>query len=87
MPGVRPPAAPATPGNRHPRPKTGPRGPTPKLAAEYDRPRRSQADRPDHSPAEATNALRLPASVATTARARAALGLTFNKPKRAIVTG
>lgn len=65
-------------------PKTGPRGPTPKLAAEYDRLRRYHAEHPDHSPAEATAALRLPTSVATTARAYAALGLTFKKngPRR-----
>ena len=62
-------------------PKTGPRGPQPKLAAEHDRIRKYNAEHPDHTPAEVAAALRLRVSATTVRRAFAALGLTFKKKR------
>jgi transposase len=63
----------------HLAPKTGPRGPKPKLVGRHDEIRNHNAQHPDHSPAEVAAALKLPASVSTVARAFVALGLTFKK--------
>lgn len=60
-------------------PKTGPRGPKPRLADEYERIRQYNAEHPDHSPAEVKAALKLPVSTITVWRAFIALGLTFKK--------
>jgi transposase len=60
-------------------PKTGPRGPKPKLAGEYERIREYNAEHPDRSPAEVKAALNLRAAAITVWRAFIALGLTFKK--------
>ena len=60
-------------------PKTGPRGPKPKLADDHDTIRAYNAEHPDHTPAEVAAALRLRVSAMTVWRAFVALGLTFKK--------
>ena len=60
-------------------PKTGPRGPQPKLADKYDRIRAYNAEHPDHSPAEVKAALDLRVAAITVWRVFVALGLTFKK--------
>ena len=60
-------------------PKSGPRGPKPRLAEHYDAIRRHNAEHPDHTPAETGQALRLDAAPITVWRAFVALGLTFKK--------
>ena len=62
-------------------PKRGRTGPKPKLAAEHGRIRKYNAEHPDHTPAEARAALKLPVSAITVWRAFAALGLTFKKSR------
>jgi transposase len=60
-------------------PKSGPRGPKPRLARHYDAIRRHNAEHPDQTPAETGKALRLNASPITVWRAFVTLGLTFKK--------
>ena len=60
-------------------PKSGPRGPKPKLAGDYDRIRKYNTEHPDHTPAEVAVALKHGVSAITVWRAFVALGLTFKK--------
>ena len=62
-------------------PKSGPRGPRPKLAGRGDELRAYNAAHPDHTPAEAAAALRLGVSAVTAWRAFRALGLAFKKKR------
>ena len=62
-------------------PKTGPRGPKPKLAGDHGKIRDYNAEHPDHTPAEVAAALRLRVSALTVWRAFVALGLTFKKKR------
>jgi transposase len=62
-------------------PKTGPRGPRPKLVNDHDRIRQYHIDHPDHSPAEVRAALRLRVAAVTVWRVFVELGLTFKKKR------
>ena len=63
-------------------PKSGTRGPKPKLAGCDERLREYNARNPDRTPAEARLALGLTASVSTVRRAFVRLGLTRKKSRR-----
>ncbi|OWK40175.1 hypothetical protein FRUB_05094 [Fimbriiglobus ruber] len=60
-------------------PKSGPRGPQPKLRPQYEAIRTKIAEYPDLTAAEVRDQLQLRASTQTVWRALVALGLTFKK--------
>jgi transposase len=62
-------------------PKTGPRGPKPRLADQADRLRELNAQHPDLTPAELRDRLGVAVSAVTVWRALVRLGLSFKKSR------
>jgi transposase len=60
-------------------PKTGPRGPKPRLSGHHDQIRELNDQHPDLTPREIRDRLQLPVSPNTVWRTLRALGLTFKK--------